>query len=131
MLIHNFLENSATRHPDKIAVIHDDQRTTYTQLNTQANSLAAHLQQNGIKKGDRVALLLENSTEYVIAYYATLKAGAVASPLNPGLKPDGLQYLLNHLEPTTIITSFKSERLLKATDLNTIGLKQLMIKTPK
>lgn len=131
MLIQNFLENSAARHPDKIAVIHDDQRMTYAQLNTQANNLAAHLQENGIAKGDRIALLLENCTEYVISYYATLKAGAVAAPLNPGLKPDGLQYLLNHLEPTAIITSFKSERLLKAADLNSIGLKLLVIKNPK
>lgn len=131
MLIHHFIENSATRHPDKIAVIHDDQRTTYSQLNTRANNLAVHLQANGITKGDRIALLLENSIEYIITYYATLKAGAVAAPLNPALKPDGLKYLLNHLEPSAIITSFKSERLLKAADLNTIDLKQLIIKTPR
>jgi acyl-CoA synthetase (AMP-forming)/AMP-acid ligase II len=112
-------------------VIHDDQRITYSQLNNQANNLATHLQKNGIRKGDRIALLLENSTEYIIAYYAILKAGAVASPLNPTLKPDGLNYLLNHLEPTHIITGFKSERLLKATDLNSIDLNQLIIKNPK
>lgn len=131
MLIHNFLENSASNHPDKVAVIHDDRRTTYNQLNTQADNLAAHLLQNGVRKGDRIALLFKNCTEYVISYYATLKAGAVAAPLNPGLKPDGLQYFLNHLEPTAIITSFKSERLLKAVDLDTTHLKLLVIRSPK
>jgi long-chain acyl-CoA synthetase len=118
MLIHNFIENSAKQHPDKVAIIHDDQRISYQQLNTQANSLAHHLQTNGITKGDRIALLMENSIDYVTAYYATLKAGAVAAPLNPNLKPDGLQYLLNDLEPAAIITNYKSERLLKAVDLN-------------
>lgn len=131
MLIHNFIENSAACNPDRVAVIHGDQRITYNQLNTRASKLSAHLQQNGIINGDRIALLLENSTEYVIAYYAALKAGAVAAPLNPALKPDGLKYLLNHLEPSVIITSFKSERLLKAVNLNTIDLKQLIIKEPR
>jgi long-chain acyl-CoA synthetase len=130
-IVHNLLEKSATIHPNNIAVIHDDQRVTYSELNTRANSLANHLQANSITKGDRIALLLENSIDYITAYYATLKAGAVAAPLNPGLKPDGLQYLLQDLEPTAIITTFKSERLLKATNLNTIGLKHLLIKTPK
>ncbi len=131
MLIHNFLENSATNYPDKVAVIHDDKRVSYNQLNTQTNSLAAHLHANGITSGDRIALLLENSIEYITAYYATLKVGAIAAPLNPALKPDGLQYLLNDLEPTALFTNFKSERLLKAVDLNTIGFRSLIIKTPK
>ena len=132
MLIHNFLENSAAQNPNKIAAIHDDQRITYNDLNTKAENLSNYLTAAGITQGDRIALLLENSIDYIIAYYATLKAGAIAAPLNPGLKPDGLQYLLNDLEPTAIITTHKSERLLKAvnlTDINT--LKLLLIKTPK
>ncbi len=131
MLVHNFIENAAALHPNKVAVIHDDQRTTYSQLNTLAGKMAVHLHQSGIAKGDRIALLLENSTEYIIAYYAALKAGAVAAPLNPALKPDGLNYLLKDLEPSAVIASFKSERLLKAADLNSIDLKHLIIKTPK
>jgi len=131
MLIHNFLENSAAKYPDKVAVIHDDQRTTYAQLNTQATNLATHLQANGITKGHQVALLLENSTDYITAYYATLKSGAAAAPLNPGLKPDGLQYLLNDLEPSAIITNFKAERLLKAVNLDHLNLKVLIISNPK
>jgi len=131
MLIHNFLENSAANYPDKVAVIHDDQRTTYAQLNTQATNLATHLQANGITRGHRVALLLENSIDYITAYYATLKSGATAAPLNPGLKPDGLQYLLNDLEPSAIIANFKAERLLKAVNLDHLNLKALIISNPK
>ncbi len=131
MFIHNFLENSANRHPDKVAVIHDDQRVSYNQLNTQADSLAVHLQTKGITTGDRIALLLENSIEYITAYYAALKIGAVAAPLNPALKPDGLRYHLNDLEPSAIITSFKSERLIKTTSLPEASLKLLIIKNPK
>lgn len=131
LLIHNLLENSAALYPDKVAVIHDDQRLTYGKLNTQADNLASHLLAQGVFKGDRVVLLLENCIDYIIAYYAILKAGAVAAPLNPGLKPEGLQYLLNHLEPSAIVTNFKSERLLKAVELNHLNLKTQIIRTPK
>ena len=131
MLIHKFLQNSANEHPNKLAVIHDNQRVTYEQLNTKANILTENLIAKGITKGDRVVLLMENSVDYIIAYYATLKAGAVIAPLNPGLKPDGLQYLLNDLEPSAIITNFKAERLLKATDLNAVYLKLIIIQDPK
>ena len=131
MLIHSFLANSAKQYPDKVAVIHDEQRATYGQLNTQTDNFAKHLQTTGVGKGDRVALLLENSIDYVVAYYGILKAGAVAAPLNPGLKPGGLQYLVNELEPSAIVSSFKSERLLKAVQLNLPTLKQLIIRNPR
>lgn len=130
-LIHQFLENSANIYPEKVAVIHDDDRVSYSQLNNWANSLANHLREKGIKTGDRIALLLENSVDYIFAYYGILKAGAIAVPLNPGLKPDGLQYLLNDSEPAAIIATSKSERLLKATNLDIPSLKLLLIRNPK
>ncbi|MFW6053142.1 MAG: AMP-binding protein, partial [Desulfosalsimonas sp.] len=125
------MENSAIRYPDKTAVIHEAERATYSRINAMADNLAGCLQANGIHQGDRVALIMENSIDYVISYYGILKAGAVVSPLNPALKPDGLQYLLDDLEPAAIITAFKSERLLKALSLNDQILKLLIIKNPK
>jgi acyl-CoA synthetase (AMP-forming)/AMP-acid ligase II len=130
-LINHLLENSADRYPNKTAVIQDGDRMTYSRLNTLANTLAGHLQTNGIARGDRIALLIENSIDYIIAYYAALKIGAVAAPLNPGLKPDGLTYLLNDLEPSALITNFKCERLLKAVAAPPKSLKLLIIKNPK
>lgn len=131
MLIHNFLEHAAHDTPGKVAVIHDDVRITYAELEARAANLATHLWTYGVTRGQRVALLLENSIEYIIAYYATLKAGGVATPLNPGLKPDGLHYLLNEIEPAAIVTGSKSERLLKATDLTSASIKLLVIHNPK
>ncbi|MFW5908252.1 MAG: class I adenylate-forming enzyme family protein, partial [Desulfosalsimonas sp.] len=113
------------------AVIHEAERATYAHINTMADNLAVSLQANGIQQGDRVALIMGNSIDYVISCYGILKAGAVVSPLNPGLKPDGLQSLLDDLEPAAIITAFKSERLLKALSLNDQILKLLIIKNPK
>ena len=130
-LIHHFLENSAELYPDKIALIHEDVRATYSEINNSANQLAYWLFKQGIKKGDRVVIILENSLEYVITYYAILKAGAVATPLSTDLKPDNLLPLLNELEPAIIISSFRFERLLQATDLTSCNVQGLILKTPK
>ncbi len=131
MFLHHFLEKSAKDYPEKIAVVHDQERLAYQQLNLRANNIAVYLQTNGVVKGDRVALLLENNTDYIAAYYAILKIGAVAVPLNPGLKPDGLKYMLEDLNPSGLITNFKSERLLKATPILADILKLLIIRRPK
>ncbi|MBT8341613.1 MAG: acyl--CoA ligase [Desulfatitalea sp.] len=130
-MIHNYLEASANRFPENIAVIAGEHRVSYSKLDTYSDKLANHLQVHGIAKGDRVALLLENSVEYVIGYYAILKAGAAVAPLNPGLKPDGLKNLLYDLEPTAIISGFKSERLLKAVDLIGLNLKLIVLSSPR
>ncbi len=130
-MIHHFLENSAARYPDKTAVIHNNERVTYSRINILSDNLARHLHANGIRWGDRVALLMENSVDYIVSYYGILKAGAVASPLNPALKPDGLDYLFENLEPAAIITTYKSERLLKAVSISDKCLKLLIIKSPK
>mgnify|MGYP003573624624 CR=1 FL=1 len=77
MLVQDFLHNSATRLPDKIALVCNDQRLTYAQIEARANRLANALFEAGIKRGDRVAIYLNNSVEMVIAIFATLKAGDV------------------------------------------------------
>jgi len=130
-LIHHFLEQSAQRFPNKIALIHEDVRATYTQINSKANQLAYWLIDQGITKGDRVALLLDNCLEYVISYYGALKTGAVVAPLCSDLKPDGLRTLLQKLCPKVVISSPKFERLLQETDLTNINIHELLLKSPK
>jgi long-chain acyl-CoA synthetase len=130
-LIHQFLEESAEAYPDKIALIHEDIRATYGGINAGANQLARWLREQGFGRGDRVALILENSLEYVVSYYAVLKIGAVASPLSTDLKPDGLNPLLAEIGPKAIISSSRFERLLKTTDLSIPGLDRIVISKPK
>ncbi|BBO72937.1 AMP-dependent ligase [Desulfosarcina widdelii] len=131
MLIHHFLENSTKRFPDKLAVIHEKTRATYGQVNAAADQLAAFLVNRSALKGGRVVILMENSFEYIVAYYGILKAGGVAVPLSTDLKPDGLNPLLAELEPTVIISSARFERLLQASDLNVPNLNTLIIQNPK
>ena len=131
MLIHDFLETSATRYPDKVAVIYEKKRVTYRQVNDAADGMAAFLNGRNVGLGDRVVLLMENSYEYIVAYYGILKAGAVAVPLSTDLKPDGLNPLLAELEPTAVISSTRFERLLQASDLSLPRLNTLIIHNPK
>ena len=131
LVLHQLFENSVHQYPEKIAVIHDKKRISYLDLNLKCGNLANCLKSNGISKGDRIALLFENSIDYIISYYAASKLGAVAAPLNPGLKPDGFQYLLDDLEPAVIISNYKCERLLKAVNIDDSITKLIIIKNPK
>ena len=130
-LIHHFLEHSANFLPEKVAMIHEGLRASYSQINNQANHLANYLIERGIQVGDRVALLLENSLEYVVSYYGCLKAGGVTVPLNTDLRSDGLKALLCEVEPKAIISTSKFERLIDVTNLNESHVQELILKMPK
>lgn len=73
---------AARRMPNKTAIVFDEQRISYAQLNSRVNRIANALAERGIKSGDKVAYLFSNCPELVMVYYALQKIGAVAVPLN-------------------------------------------------
>ncbi len=78
-----YLESSAAQHPDKIAVFDPTGRTiTYNQLNQQADALAGFLFARGVKRGDRVGVVLPKNIEAVVALFGILKAGAAYVPVD-------------------------------------------------
>ncbi len=107
MLVQAILENSARVHPDKPAAWHNGVWKTYGELNRQADQVAAFLVRLGIKPGDRVAILLENSFDYIAAHFGALKAGAVEVSLNTELAADGLKQLLLDCEAQVLIAANK------------------------
>ena len=96
MNVGDCLRFSARNFPDKEAVVSEDRRMTYRELNSRVNSLANSLTSLGMKKGDHAAILLRNRAEYVEIYYALAKLGAVAVPLNYMLKGRSLLFLLDN-----------------------------------
>src|SRR6266850_425105 len=77
------LEASAERHPAKTAIDFYGTRITYAELKRAADALAGFLQQRcSVRRGDRVLMYLQNSPQFVIAYYAILRADAVVVPVN-------------------------------------------------
>jgi fatty-acyl-CoA synthase len=78
------VEVSATRFPGKTCVSYYDSALSFAELRRQAEQLAGYLQQAcGVRRGDRVALYLQNSPQFVVAYYAILRADAMVVPVNP------------------------------------------------
>jgi fatty-acyl-CoA synthase len=77
------LEVSATRYPDKPAFICYDNAMTFARLKSEAEALAGFLQKLGVAKGDRVLLFMQNSLQFIVAYYGILRADAVVVPINP------------------------------------------------
>ena len=113
-LVHHFLERSAALFPDKVAVVYEQSRAGYSEVNKSANQLAHGLIQAGVSPGDRVVLLCENSIDYVYCYYGILKAGGIIASLNTDIKSDGLAELLKELKPKILIVSSKLEKTVQA-----------------
>ena len=95
---------SAREHPDKTAIIVKTSEYSYSSLKEKAERLAAHLVRTGIKKGDRVAVYMNNSWESVIAIYGITLSGAVFLVINPQTRADKLQYILNDSGARILIT---------------------------
>ncbi len=93
--------------PDKIALrdYKDKEEISHTfkELNQKINCFASAAKNNGLKKGSCVAILGLNSSEYIIALYGCAKAGITAVPVNPGLAPEDIVYVLNHSQAQGIV----------------------------
>jgi long-chain acyl-CoA synthetase len=105
--LHHFLEESARRFPDHVATVIQGGKLTYQELNGLTDRLAAALYDLGVRKGDRVALYLPNCPQYVIGFYAILKAGGVSVAINPLYSPREVVHQLNDCGAQTIIVLSK------------------------
>ncbi|MFC1926573.1 long-chain fatty acid--CoA ligase [Chloroflexota bacterium] len=103
-----FLSNTARRYPDSTAFTRGDTKISYRELDVATSKLAVGLNEQGVKRGDRVALLLQNSLEYVIGYYGILKAGGTIIPINPLCKAQDLRHQLNDSSARAIIADTNS-----------------------
>lgn len=88
------LADSMKSFPEKDAYLFRGESSTYRELNNKVNQFASRLRQEGIGKGDTVAILLGNSPEFIIAYYGALCAGATIVPVNPTFTAREIRYIL-------------------------------------
>jgi len=94
----------AKEHPKKVALIAKNERVDYETLNRWANRLAHVLSQEGVKRGDKVGILLPNSPEFIVAYLAVQKVGGVTVPLDMKLPHQDVDTLLAFSEANILIT---------------------------
>jgi fatty-acyl-CoA synthase len=98
------VEASAQRFPDKAAIIFYDRVISFAALRSEAEKLAGFLQQTcGVKRGDRVALYMQNSPQFMVAFYAILRADAMVVPLNPMLLNAEIAHIVQDSGATVLI----------------------------
>src|SRR5689334_23987673 len=110
-----FLEATARQRPEHVALVGGERRLTYGELETAANRLARALIDAGVRRGDRVLILLDNSIETAISVFGVLKAGAAFVVLHYSTKRDRLAHILADAEPVALITD--SAHVCDASDL--------------
>ncbi|MGW2656131.1 class I adenylate-forming enzyme family protein [Streptomyces sp. NPDC001478] len=106
-LVHAF-RDSVGRTPDHPALAYFDGRLTYRETDELSDSVAGHLAARGLERGDRVAIMLQNSPQFVLALLGAWKAGATVVPLNPMYKSAEVGHVLDDAGVTALICSDRS-----------------------
>ena len=108
------LDDAAESHPDATATIFFNRKRTYRDISDAAWRFADGLRKLGVKKGDRVALVLPNTPQFVIAFYGALRAGAVVVPCNPLYTPPELQHQLADSGASVVVVLSRLYPVVKA-----------------
>lgn len=103
-LLHDLLSNAAREFPNRPALVFFGQKIGYRELDRLSNRFAHALHKLGIKTGDRVAIVLPNIPQFVIAFYGTLKAGAVVVLGSPLSNEEEIAYQLRHSGAQVLLT---------------------------
>ncbi|RFU63496.1 long-chain-fatty-acid--CoA ligase [Peribacillus glennii] len=103
MTIPQVLQENAKKYPENTAITFYTKKISYRELSYAVNLFASGLQKNGVQKGDRVAIMLPNCPQYVIAYNGILTCGAIVTQVNPMSAPREIEYILGDSGAETII----------------------------
>ncbi|RLB70240.1 MAG: hypothetical protein DRH04_03960 [Deltaproteobacteria bacterium] len=96
IVVGELVTRSARKFAKKEAVVFAEHRWNWQQIEEMSNACAHALLDFGMKKGDKIALLMRNCDEFIIAYFGIIKMGGVAVPVNYKLAPPEIEYILNH-----------------------------------
>ncbi|TXL64661.1 class I adenylate-forming enzyme family protein [Zeimonas arvi] len=97
--------------PERVALILDDRRLRYGELDALVDRAAAALQRDGCGKGDVVAICAATSIEYLVAYLGAVRAGLAVAPMSPSLKPETLAAMLKDAEARQLFLDASTEAL--------------------
>ena len=105
MPLDKLLARHARYRPSHVALVFEDERLTFTQLDERVNRVANALTGLGLEKGDKIATMLENGAEAIELYHAAARTGVVVVPLSPLLRGGGLTNLVNDSDARILITN--------------------------
>ena len=122
------LDNTVGKHGDDPGPMDENARLTYQQFALSVSKVASALYVNyGVRKGDRVALMLRNGLEFAMSLFSIAKIGAIVVPLNTGLRGEEVAYQLEDSGATVVIMEPEFYALLSETSSGTRGLKQAFV----
>ncbi len=124
-LVHQLFEQQVADAPGNEAVVFEDRRLTYAELNARANQLANYLHRLGVGPEARVGLWLERSLEAVVVMLGILKAGGAYVPLDPSMPKERVSFMLEDARPLVLLTERRLEKLIPASGSQIICLDQL------
>ncbi len=127
MNIREFLENQVKMNPEKVYLYFENEEITYKNFDRQVNKVAAALLNSGVRKGDRFAIMLPNSPEFLYTWFGLNKIGAVEVPVNTGLRPTEVEYILNHSEAKGVVIHLDYLPLLESIRADLGDLKQMIL----
>ena len=117
--LHELLDDAAESYPDATATIFLGQRRTYRALHRDVVRFAAGLRRLGVRPGDRVAIMLPNCPQFLIAFYATLRIGAVVVPCNPLYTPREIAAQLTDAGAETVVVLSRLYPVIRAARADT------------
>ena len=130
MCLHTLFEQQVERTPEAVAVVYEDERLTYAELNRRANHLAQHLRRRGVGPEVLVGLYLERSLELVLGLLATLKAGGAYVPLDPRYPQERLAFLLADTQMPIVLRQHSLEERLPASSTQVLCLDSPQLRPP-
>ncbi|UOQ45567.1 long-chain-fatty-acid--CoA ligase [Halobacillus salinarum] len=117
------LERNARKYPSREAVVSQKERLTYEQLDRLVNQFGSAVKEAGIQRGDKVALFVPNVTEFVVAYFAMQRLGAVVVPINVKLALPEVEHILKHSEAKALIAHQMVFHTVKMTSFSGLKIK--------
>jgi malonyl-CoA/methylmalonyl-CoA synthetase len=126
MNLHDLFAIPRRRSPEKAALRFEGVSLSYADLFAQADTLAAALASRGVRKGDRVAFFLGNRPEFVVAYLAVIRLGAVMVPVNLAYRGREIAHMLADAEPRLLVTERSQLPVLAEMDLPEVILAEEM-----
>ncbi|MFC5557619.1 o-succinylbenzoate--CoA ligase [Ureibacillus thermophilus] len=126
MNIGQILASRSILQGEKVGFIRNDVQLTFHEMNERANSFAQFLQQEGIKAGDKIALLCKNNEHVVAAFFCAAKIGVVTVVLNYRLHTEELQYIITHSDAKLLVYDEVFEETAKQLPVAAIGTNKLI-----
>ncbi|MGF6819648.1 amino acid adenylation domain-containing protein [Paraburkholderia atlantica] len=126
--IHELFEAQVRRAPEAVALVHENERLSYGELNARANRLAHHLIALGVRPGDRIATVLDRSVALVVAQLAILKTGGVYVPIDRGLPSARQEWLFADCAARLVLGQIDGDKLVEAT-IPVLAIEPLIVGT--